>query len=93
MTASLVPSGWDLSRIRDLSGDQAAEVLDVDRIVTSEWSDEPLQAVAVFGFHDLAIVRLADDDGWYMGSLDETTGVVFLWRAAYDDFGRALRCL
>lgn len=40
---------------------------------------------------DLAIVRLADDDAWYMRSLDATSGAVFLWRAAYDDFGRALQ--
>ena len=92
MAASLVPFGWDLHRIRDHSGDQAAEVLDTERMVTGEGSAEPLRVVAVFGFRSLAIVQLAGDDDWHMGSLDQTTGAIHLW-AAYDDFGEALRGL
>jgi hypothetical protein len=64
MAASLMPPGWDLDRIRDRSGDQAAEILDTDRMVTVEGSAEPLGVAAAFGFHDLAIVRLVGDDEW-----------------------------
>jgi hypothetical protein len=93
MTASLMPSGWDLDRIRDHSGDQAAEILDTDRVITVEGSAEPLKAAAAFGFRDLAIVRLAGDDEWHMGSLDQSTGAIHLWAASYDDFENALRGL
>ena len=95
MAASLIPQGWDLRRIRDYSGDQAAEILDTDRVVTTEpftRSAGLVRAVAVFGFRGLAIVQLAGDVAWHMGSLDRTTGAVHLW-ATYDDFGEAPRGL
>ena len=93
MATSLMPSGWDLRRIRDHSGDAAAEVLDTDLVITVEGSTEPLGAAAAFGFHDLAIVQLTGDDGWHMGSLDQTTGAIHLWAATYDDLENALRGL
>lgn len=34
MANSLVPEAWDLRRVRDQCGDQAAEIFDTDRIVT-----------------------------------------------------------
>jgi hypothetical protein len=93
MAASHIPPGWDLPRVRDHSGDQAAEILDTDRLVTVEGSPEPLKAAAAFGFHDLAIVQLTGADEWYMGSLDHDTGAIHLWAATYDDFENALQGL
>ena len=52
----------------------------------------PARAVAAIGFHDLAIVKLTDDDAWHMGSFDSSTFTVDLW-AEYDDFGEAIRGL
>ncbi|WP_234306595.1 hypothetical protein [Streptomyces sp. NRRL F-2799] len=33
MTEARLPAGWTLHRIRDVSGDQEAVVLDADRVV------------------------------------------------------------
>jgi hypothetical protein len=92
MVASPMPPGWDLDRIRDRSGDQTATILNTDRRVTAEWSVETLGATAAFGFHNLAVVQLAGDDDWHMGSLDQATGDIHLW-ASYADFGDALQGL
>ena len=95
MTASPLPQGWDLRRIRNVSGDEFAEILDPGCVVIAgqqSGSAGAVRAVAAFGFHDLAIVKLADDSAWYMGSLDRSTSVVDLW-AEYGDFGEAIRGL
>ena len=95
VTASPLPQGWDLRRIRNVSGDESAEILDPDRVaITGQQpgTSGPVRAVAVFGFHDLAIVKLAYDSAWHMGSLDGSTFAVHLW-AEYDDFGEAIRGL
>jgi hypothetical protein len=95
MVASRMPAGWDLDRIRACSGDQDAEVLDTDWSITADPSTldaGPLRAVAVFGFHDLVVVRLSDDDDWHMGDLDRTTATIHLW-STYNAFEDALRGL
>jgi hypothetical protein len=95
VTASPLPQGWDLRRIRNVSGDESAELLDPGCVVIADQqlgANGPVRVVAAFGFHDLAIVKLADDGGWHMGSLDRSTSAVDLW-AEYDDFGDAVRGL
>lgn len=45
----------------------------------------------VLGFHSLCLVKPADDDDWYMGSLYDD-GSIDCW-AAYGDLYEALRGL
>jgi hypothetical protein len=45
----------------------------------------------VLGFRSLCLVKVVDDDAWYMGSLYED-GSIDCW-TAYDDLQEALRGL
>ncbi|MCD9165760.1 hypothetical protein [Streptomyces albireticuli] len=92
--APLLPTGWTLQRIRDVSGDHEAIPLRTNRTVT--WSAAPedpelAPPAIVLGFHDLCLVQLVDDTDWYMGSLNDD-GSVGCW-ATYGDFYQALRGL
>ncbi|MFF7251568.1 hypothetical protein ACFZBU_47875 [Embleya sp. NPDC008237] len=95
MTRTGLPDGWTLQRIRDVSGDREAVVLDTERVVTYLGQpyapDEVLQPEIVLGFHGLCVVKAVDDDDWYMGSLN-SDGTVDCWDA-YDDLWNALRGL
>ncbi|MFF7249912.1 hypothetical protein ACFZBU_39180 [Embleya sp. NPDC008237] len=95
MTRSELPDGWTLQRIRDVSGDREAVVLDTDRVVTylgrPHGPDEVLQPEIVLGFHGLCVVKAVDDDDWYMGGLN-SDGTIECWEA-YDDLRNALRGL
>ena len=95
VTASPFPRGLDLRRIRYVSGDEFAEILDPGCVVIAgqqSGSAGAVRAVAAFGLRDLAIVKLADDGALHMGRLDRSTSAVDLW-AEYDDFGEAIRGL
>ncbi|MET7369466.1 hypothetical protein ABZS61_27115 [Streptomyces sp. NPDC005566] len=89
---AVLPAGWTLEEIRDVSGDRGAVPLDTDRVVTG-WpdQDERLRPEIVLDFHGLCIVKAADDPLWYMGSLTED-GSVICW-SIYDDLHEALRGL
>lgn len=93
MAHAQLPSGWTLQRIRDVSGDQGAIVLDPNRAAKWVASDphEVLHPEIVLGFHSLCIVKPVDDDDWYMGSLCDD-GSIDCW-TAYDDLHEALRGL
>ncbi|OCC10153.1 hypothetical protein [Streptomyces sp. PTY087I2] len=90
-----LPGGWTLARVRDVSGDREAVVLDADR--TATWlggpagDDEALRPEIVIGFHQLCLLKPIDSDDWYMGSLNDD-GTVDCW-SAYSDFHEALRGL
>jgi hypothetical protein len=95
MAVSSMPHGWDLRRIRDLSGDQSAEALNTERAITADPTvlpDVPHRAASVFAFHDLVVVQLSGADQWHMGTLDRPTGSIHLW-TTYGDFGEALEGL
>lgn len=87
-----LPAGWTLAEIRDVSGDREAVPLDIDRVVTG-WPDQEaqLRPEIILGFHELCIVKAADDALWYMGSLNDD-GSVICW-SIYDDLYEALRGL
>lgn len=91
-TSGRLPAGWTLEEIREVSGDREAIPLDVDRVVTG-WpdQDERLRPEIILGFHELCIVKAADDVLWYMGSLNDD-GSVICW-SIYDDLHEALRGL
>ena len=93
MADAQLPLGWTLQRIRDVSGDQEAVVLDPNRAVKWVASDahEVLHPEVVLGFHSLCIVKPVDDDDWYMGSLYDD-GSVDCW-TAYANLYEALRGL
>lgn len=93
MADARLPPGWTLQRIRDVSGDQEAVVLDPNRAVKWVASDahEVLHPEIVLGFHSLCILKPVDDDDWYMGSLYDD-GSVDCW-TAYADLYEALRGL
>jgi len=94
MTGTGLPEGWTLQRVREVSGDQEAVVLDTDRAVTySGWhgAEHVLRPEFILGFGDLCVVRAVDDDDWHMGTLNGD-GTVLCW-STYDDFGNALRGL
>lgn len=86
------PDGWTLQRIREVSGDHRAEVLDPDRTVAYyDAADEVLHPTLVLGFGELCIVKVLGDDDWHMGSLNDD-GSVICW-AVYGDLYEALRGL
>lgn len=93
MADAQLPPGWTIQRIRDVSGDQEAVILDPNRAVRWAASDahEVLHPEIVLGFHSLCIVKPVDDDDWYMGSLYDD-GSVDCW-TAYADLYEALRGL
>ncbi|MDX2645375.1 hypothetical protein PV341_17760 [Streptomyces sp. PA03-1a] len=93
MADAQLPPGWTLQRIRDVSGDQEAVVLDPHRAVKWVASDahDVLHPEIVLGFHSLCIVKPVDDDDWYMGSLYDD-GSIDCW-TAYGDLYEALRGL
>ncbi|MEV8043937.1 hypothetical protein ACF06D_18105 [Streptomyces griseoluteus] len=94
MTNARLPIGWTVQRIRDVSGDQEAVALDVDRVVrrvSHTGTHERLHPEIVLGFHSLCLVKPLHDDCWYMGSLYED-GSVDCW-TRYDDLYEALRGL
>ncbi|MFG2305476.1 hypothetical protein [Actinacidiphila glaucinigra] len=93
MADTQLPLGRTLQRIRDVSGDQEAVVLEPNRAVKWVASDahEVLHPEIVLGFHSLCIVKPVDDDDWYMGSLYDD-GSIDCW-TAYDDLYEALRGL
>ncbi|WP_326744279.1 hypothetical protein OG830_12570 [Streptomyces sp. NBC_00121] len=89
-----LPPGWTLQQIADVSGDQEAVVLDLNRAVkwvAFDGVDEVLHPEIVLGFHGLCLVKPVHDDDWYMGSLYED-GSIECW-TAYDDLHEALRGL
>ncbi|MET8190085.1 MULTISPECIES: hypothetical protein [unclassified Streptomyces] len=89
-----LPPGWTLQQIADVSGDQEAVVLDLNRAVkwvAFDGVDEVLHPEIVLGFHGLCLVKPVHDDDWYMGSLYED-GSIECW-TAYDDLYEALRGL
>ncbi|MFD3842939.1 hypothetical protein ACFWWC_42990 [Streptomyces sp. NPDC058642] len=86
------PDGWTLPQIRDVSGDARAEVLSPDRtVVYYGAADEVLRPTLVLGFGVLCIVKVSDNDHWYMGSLNDD-GSIICW-SAYDELYEALRGL
>ncbi|MFE1949838.1 hypothetical protein ACFW9D_05150 [Streptomyces sp. NPDC059524] len=91
----LLPAGWTLDEIREISGDRKAEPLTTDRVVT--WLDRPegneqrLRPQIVLGFQGLCLVKPVDDEDWYMGHLEDD-GSVCCW-SAYSDLYEALRGL
>ncbi|MGW6209237.1 hypothetical protein ACWF9B_37040 [Streptomyces sp. NPDC055089] len=103
MTRAKLPIGWTLEEIRRVSGDREAVALDADRSVKSVKSvksvvtlgcyaeNERLHPEIVLGFHGLCLVKLVNDDDWYMGSLYDD-GSVDCW-SAYSDLYEALRGL
>lgn len=94
MADARLPQGWSLQQIRDVSGDREAVALDPDRSakwVTFARAHEMPRPEIVLGFHSLCLVKLVDDDDWYMGSLYDD-GSIDCW-AAYDDLYEALRGL
>ncbi|MEV8529781.1 hypothetical protein AB0451_37715 [Streptomyces sp. NPDC052000] len=90
-----LPEGWTLQQVRDVSGDERAEVLSPDRSVVYcgvvSAADEALYPTLVLGFGVLCIVKVANDNDWYMGSLNDD-GSVICW-SIYDDLHEALRGL
>ncbi|MFJ8033141.1 hypothetical protein [Streptomyces sp. NPDC096032] len=94
MTDTQLPTHWTLQRIRDVSRDQEAVVLCTERTV--KWvaglgAHEVLRPEIVLGFHGLCLVKLVDDEDWYMGSVYDD-GSIDCW-AAYDELYEALRGL
>ncbi|MFE2066627.1 hypothetical protein ACFXDH_30340 [Streptomyces sp. NPDC059467] len=87
-----LPAGWTLEEIRKVSGDQEARPLDPDRVVTG-WParSEQIRPEIVLGFHGLCPVKAANDDDWYMGSLNDD-GSVICW-SIYGNLYEALRGL
>jgi hypothetical protein len=90
-----LPDGWTLDRIRSLSGDTAATLLSLKRLVVVELplccGYETLPANLIISFHDLCLVRAKDDD-WYMGQLN-SDGSVICWASYGTDHGEAIRSL
>ncbi|MFH9615745.1 hypothetical protein ACH4MM_18845 [Streptomyces pratensis] len=88
------PRGWTLQQIRDVSGDREAVALDPDRPVkwvsVGETHEMPRPEI-VLGFHGLCLVKPADDDDWYMGSLYDD-GSIDCW-TPYGNLHEALRGL
>lgn len=94
MTDARIPRGWPLQQIRDVSGDREAVALDPERSVKwvglAESCDLPHPEI-VLAFHSLCLVKPADDDDWYVGSLYDD-GSIDCW-TAYGDLYEALRGL
>ncbi|WP_371576901.1 hypothetical protein [Streptomyces sp. NBC_01314] len=92
MAGRQLPAGWTLEKIRKISGDREATPLDTDRAVTG-WpaQSERLHPEIVLGFHELCLVKAANDDDWYMGSLNDD-GSITCW-STYNDLYEALRGL
>lgn len=87
-----LPDEWTLQQIRDVSGDARAEVLSPDRAVVYYGApDEVLHPTLVLAFGVLCIVKVSDNDCWYMGSLNDD-GSVICW-SIYDELYEALRGL
>jgi hypothetical protein len=85
-----LPDGWTPARVREVSGDHRAVVVDNDRSVTW-WNDgRSLEPEVVLAFGTLAVVKAVGDEDWYMGHFEDDGGV--LCRAAADLYG-ALRGL
>ncbi|KMS84643.1 MULTISPECIES: hypothetical protein [Streptomyces] len=92
MNSHQPPDGWTLQQIRDVSGDTRAEVLSPDRtVVYYDAPGEVLHPTLVLGFGELCIVKVSNDDDWYMGSLNDD-GSVICW-SIYADLYEALRGL
>lgn len=94
MASERLPIGWTLAAIRDVSGDQEAVLLSVDRAAV--WRGGPadgelIRPEMVIGFHGLCLVKPIDDEDWCMGSLNDD-GSVDCW-SAYPDFREGLRGL
>ncbi|MFJ6699815.1 hypothetical protein ACIQM4_27625 [Streptomyces sp. NPDC091272] len=86
------PDGWTLQQIQDVSGDARAEVLNPDRAaVYYDAADETLHPTLVLGFGVLCIVKVSENDYWYIGSLNDD-GSVICW-SIYDELYEALRGL
>lgn len=92
MAGGQLPAGWILDEIRKASGDQEAGPLDTDRVVTG-WPEqsERLHPEIVLGFHGLCLVKAVNDEGWYMGSLNDD-GSATCWNV-YGSLYGALRGL
>ncbi|CAM5400226.1 MULTISPECIES: hypothetical protein [Streptomyces] len=94
MADARLPSGWTLQQIRDASGDREAVALDPERPVRWVSVDGAVampRPEIVLGFHGLCLVKPADDEDWYMGSLYDD-GSIDCWEA-YGDLHEALRGL
>ncbi|MFE2493902.1 hypothetical protein ACFXKS_13040 [Streptomyces scopuliridis] len=94
MTSERLPAGWTLTRIRDVSGDREAVLLDADR--AAAWRGGPadgekIRPEIVIGFHGLCLLKPIDSEDWCMGSLNDD-GTVDCW-SAYANFYEALRGL
>lgn len=95
MTATL-PAGGTVERVRAVSGDEAATMLSLERLVVTELPGQvdyaPLRPVIILGFHDLCLLRAEDDDDWYMGQVD-AEGSVICWASYGSDLGEAIQGL
>lgn len=94
MTSSL-PAGWTVERLRVVSGDETAVLLDPTMTVTADLPGQPasitrleLEPQVVVAFHELCLVQCVDDDDWYMGTLYDD-GSILCW-AAYPDLHQAV---
>ncbi|MEU7109302.1 hypothetical protein ABZ951_30300 [Streptomyces sp. NPDC046215] len=93
MNADL-PDGWTMERVRSVSGDAAADLLSLERLVVVEKFGsadyDVLQPEVILSFHGLCLARA--DDEWFMGELD-ADGSLICWASYGSDLAEAIRGL
>ncbi|MEU9080381.1 hypothetical protein ACFYUY_26455 [Kitasatospora sp. NPDC004745] len=89
-----LPHGWTIERVRSASGDAAAELLPLERLVVLEEHGaadyEVLAPDVILSFHGLCLARAAGE--WFMGELDGD-GSLVCWSSYGPDLGEAVRAL
>ncbi|MFD0381391.1 hypothetical protein ACFQ2B_00125 [Streptomyces stramineus] len=89
-----LPDGWTMERVRSVSGDAAADLLSLERLVVVEKFGsadyDVLQPEVILSFHGLCLARA--DDEWFMGELD-ADGSLICWASYGSDLAEAIRGL
>jgi hypothetical protein len=91
---NLLPAGWTVPRLRAVSGDDTAVVLEPTMDITADLSGPAvisLQPELVIACHELCVVKCVNDDDWYMGTIYDD-GSILCW-ATYPNLEQALRGL
>ncbi|GHF60466.1 hypothetical protein GCM10010218_47380 [Streptomyces mashuensis] len=93
----LLPDGWTIERVREVSGDGSAVPVPVPVGARLVVADEPggddyvlLRPDVILAFHGLCLVR--HEGEWYMGHFEDD-GSVICWSCYDTDFSEAVRGL